>query len=129
MQDLYVAIIDDDEEDVTLLKDCFKKYNSISIKSFSTSQKFLDFPLNGSSPCLLVIDLNLPDIRGMDLIDQIKANSRLADIPIIVYTTGYTPKEQVTCEDLKIMLLKKPDTVIKWDEIAYLMAKHCDQSL
>ena len=129
MQDLYIAIIDDDEDDVHLLKECFEKYNSIQVKSFSTSHAFLDTPMNGSLPCLLVIDLNLPDIRGTDLIDQIKANPTLADVPIIVYTTGYSRSEQVSCEELKIRLLKKPDTVLEWDKIASMMAQHCDKSL
>ena len=129
MQELYVAIVDDDEDDVQLLKECFEKYNSIEVRSFSTSQAFLDTPMNGSLPCLLVIDLNLPDIRGVDLIDQIKANPTLADVPIVVYTTSYSRSEQVNCEELKIRLLKKPDTVLEWNKIALIMAQHCDESL
>jgi len=63
------------------------------------------------------------------LIDQIKADPALAEIPIIVYTTSYTPREKISCEDLKIQLLKKPDTVLAWDKVALLMAQHCDKSL
>jgi CheY-like chemotaxis protein len=129
MQNLYIAIIDDDEDDVSLLKECFKKYKSIACKGYSTGQKFLDDPFEDGIPCLLVVDLNLPDIRGIDLIDLVKANPLLANIPIIVCTTDYSRTEQINCDDLKITLLKKPDTILEWDEIALMMARHCDQSL
>jgi CheY-like chemotaxis protein len=130
MQDLYIALIEDDEDDIQILQECFKKYNSIEIRNFLSSQDFLDTSLNESSlPCLLVIDLNLPDIRGIDLIDRIKAIPVLADVPIIIYTTIYSRTEKITCEDLNIRLLKKPDTVVEWDNIALMMAQHCDASM
>jgi CheY-like chemotaxis protein len=130
MQDLYIALIEDDEDDIHMLQECFKKYNLIEIRNFLSSQDFLDTSLNESSlPCLLVIDLNLPDIRGIDLIDRIKAIPVLADVPIIIYTTIYSRTEKITCEDLNIRLLKKPDTVVEWDNIALMMAQHCDASL
>jgi CheY-like chemotaxis protein len=129
MKELYIAIVDDDEDDVELLKDCFKKYASIEIRDFSSGQAFLENHFGDALPCLLVIDLNLPDIRGIDLIDQIKANSLLSDLPIIVYTTNYTPREQISCDELKIRLVKKPDTFLKWDEIALIMAHHCDENI
>lgn len=125
----YIAIIDDDEDDVRMLTQCFEKYHSISIKGFFSAQQFLDASLNDSLPCLLVVDLNLPDIRGIDLINEIKLKPLLEQIPIIVYTTSYTPRDQVSCKDLKITLLKKPDTVLEWDRIALLMAQHCDSHL
>jgi CheY-like chemotaxis protein len=129
MQDLYIAIVDDDEEDVELLKECFKKYNSIEIRAFANGLDFLENSFNGALPCLLVIDLNLPDIRGIDLIDQIKANPLLSQLPIIVYTTSYSRFEEISCDELKIRLVKKPDTILKWDAIALMMANHCDSSL
>ena len=129
MQEPFIALIEDDQDDVAILTECFKKYDSFSIKNFTSGQEFLDAPLNGSLPCLIVIDLNLPDIRGIQLVDHIKANPVIADVPIIIYTTDYTRNEQATCEELKIRLLKKPDTYIDWDKIALMMAQHCDTSL
>jgi CheY-like chemotaxis protein len=129
MKELYIAIVDDDEDDVQLLKDCFKKYASIEIRDFPSGQAFLENHFGDALPCLLVIDLNLPDIRGIDLIDQVKANSLFSDLPIIVYTTAYTRREQISCDELKIRLVKKPDTILKWDEIALMMAHQCHESL
>lgn len=129
MQKLFIAVIDDDEDDVMLLKECFKKYNSIDVISFSSSQHFLETLMHENTPCLLVVDLHLPDIRGIDLIDLIRERPALANIPIVVYTTGYSRSEKLICDEMKIQLYKKPDTFIEWDHIAQMMAQHCDHSL
>lgn len=44
----------------------------------------------------VVIDLGLPDINGLDLIEQIKQEERLADLPIIVYTGKELTRQEET---------------------------------
>jgi CheY-like chemotaxis protein len=129
MQDVFIAIIDDDEEDVELLKQFFKKISSISIHDFSTGEQFLADTSKENLPCLLIVDLNLPDIRGMDLIKQIKSNPIFSSVPIIVFTTSFSRTEQKTCEELQIKLLKKPDTGLAWEEVALMMARNCNHIL
>ena len=129
MQDSYIAMIDDDEDDVAILKDCFEKYHSISIKSFPSGQKFLNSDFNESLPCLIVLDLNLYDIRGTDFIERIRANSSIAHVPVIVYTADYSLRDKVNCDDLQIQLLHKPATFLEWDHIAALMAQNCEQAV
>ena len=129
MQELFIALIEDDEDDVGLMTDCFKKQSSFSIKSFSSGQDFLDYSLNGSLPCLFVVDLNLPDIRGLYFVEQIRLNSVLTNVPVIIYTTDYTRHEAKACEELNIQLLKKPDSLQEWDNIAAAMLQYCNTGL
>jgi CheY-like chemotaxis protein len=43
----------------------------------------------------VVVDLGLPDMAGIDLIERIKADPRTRDLPVIVYTgRDLTPSEQ-----------------------------------
>ena len=127
MQQLYIALVDDDEDDVFFLKGCFEKY-AIPIKSFKTSNSFIDHldASNGDYPCLLVTDLNIPEVCGIDLIKQLKAHSLYKSIPIMVYTTGATPMEQAYCDSQHIEVFKKPNAVKEWDNIAFVMARHCE---
>jgi CheY-like chemotaxis protein len=127
MQDL-IAIIDDDEDDVELLKQFLKKISSISIHNFSTGEQFLADTTNGNLPCLLIVDLNLPDIRGMDLIRQIKSHPLLLAVPIVVFTTDYSRAEQKSCEELQIKLIKKPDTGLAWEEVALMIYRQCNHN-
>jgi CheY-like chemotaxis protein len=44
----------------------------------------------------MVLDLGLPDMTGLDLIEKIRKNERLAQLPIIVYTGRELNKEEET---------------------------------
>jgi CheY-like chemotaxis protein len=128
MKDLYIALVEDDEDDAELLKEVFEKYRSISINHFLNGQSFLD-GLNGGLPCLIILDINLPDIQLMDMIHKIRANEFLSLIPIMVYSTNFSPSQQDSCERYNIELFKKPNTLKDWDDLALVMAMHCDHSL
>jgi CheY-like chemotaxis protein len=128
MKDLFIALVEDDEDDAQLLKEVFENYHSIAIKHFLTGQSFLD-ELNGGLPCLIVLDINLPDIELKDMIHRIRSHELMGLIPIIVYSTTFSPAQQENCERHNIELFKKPNTVKEWDELALVMAMHCDYSL
>jgi CheY-like chemotaxis protein len=57
----------------------------------------------------MVLDLGLPDISGFDLLEQIKADLRLTDLPTIVYTAREITPEQ------EIRLMKLAETIIVKD--------------
>jgi len=44
----------------------------------------------------MVLDLTLPDISGFDLLDQIGANERLRDLPVVIYTAQELNRKEVT---------------------------------
>jgi CheY-like chemotaxis protein len=45
----------------------------------------------GSKPDLILLDLMLPKIDGVELLRRIRATENLADVPIIVISNAFTP--------------------------------------
>jgi two-component system response regulator len=41
---------------------------------------------DGSHPNLILLDINLPDISGIDLLKQIKKDARFSKIPVVILT-------------------------------------------
>jgi CheY-like chemotaxis protein len=39
-------------------------------------------------PCLIVMDIQLPDASGLDLLREVKRNPALRDVPVMVLTTS-----------------------------------------
>jgi len=70
----YVAIIDDDHDDSTLLKECFEKIHSLSVLCFNRGSSFFNFIENNKSVdfCLVIVDLNLPESSGVEIVKRIK---------------------------------------------------------
>lgn len=48
-------------------------------------------------PGLIVLDLNLPGIDGRQVLRQIKQDSKLQAIPVVVFTTSNNPKDVQDC--------------------------------
>lgn len=66
------------------------------------SQAVLADDPEGSSPALIVLDLNLPGTDGRDILRQIKQDATLKEIPIVVFTTSSNPKDMQDCYGLGI---------------------------
>ena len=94
-----VVILDDDHDDSALLAESFSKYHSLQVKAFDTPSKLLHFldQHDGHQVALFVIDLNLPEMSGTEVISTIKTMERFNDVPILVFTTGGTPAEKQFC--------------------------------
>ncbi len=88
-----ILIIDDDPEDILLLKEGFAEtgaqYFIREIHKGSDAYAYLDTlaPTPESDvPQLILLDLQLPEADGLELIQAIRAHKALRMIPIIILT-------------------------------------------
>lgn len=59
---------------------------SIEVKQAFNGQQAIDIlELDSEFDCL-ILDLHLPDMSGIDLLERIKANERLAEVPVVINT-------------------------------------------
>lgn len=66
-----------------------------------------------SVPDLVVLDLNLPDVPGADVLRSIRANPRSAETPVIV-TTAHPRMAQTVWKEANLVLVKPvPHEVLK----------------
>jgi DNA-binding response OmpR family regulator len=55
---------------------------------------------NAGRHLLLLLDLNLPDMTGLDILRRIKSNAHLKCMPVVVLTTTDDSREIQRCYDL-----------------------------
>lgn len=48
-------------------------------------------------PDLILLDIYLPDINGLDVVDQLKSIPEIAHIPVIALTTDDSPELRAAC--------------------------------
>ena len=51
------------------------------------------------SPSLMVLDLNMPDMHGLEVLRFVRAQNRYRELPIIVLTTKYDPETRKAALD------------------------------
>ena len=102
-----IIMIEDDEGHARLIEKNIRRAGiSNAIKHFTDGTSALDFlfhhpegpAMNG--PALVLLDLNLPDMSGTDILTKIKAEPALKRVPVVVLTTTDDKVEIQRCYDL-----------------------------
>ena len=102
-----IVMIEDDEGHARLIERNIRRAGiSNHIRHFRDGTTALDFMFNApegpvlNGPALILLDLNLPDMSGTDILVRIKADDRLKRMPVVVLTTTDDKQEIQRCYDL-----------------------------
>ncbi|MBT8113429.1 MAG: response regulator [Gammaproteobacteria bacterium] len=121
-----ILLIEDNVGDVLLTKEAFRstqfKYNlriakdgDEALKILNRQGKFNESPL----PDLILLDLSLPKIDGREVLEKIKTNAKLKDIPVIILSGSAAETDMTTSYDLHAnSYVVKPDNFEDFKEIA-----------
>ena len=107
-QSVNIVMIEDDEGHARLIEKNIRRAGILNdIRHFTDGTTALDFLFNAadgpakSGPAMILLDLNLPDMSGTDILARIKAEgSPLKRTPVVVLTTTDDKVEIERCYDL-----------------------------
>jgi two-component system response regulator len=105
-----ILIIDDSADDVTLTLRALKKNNITNAVDIATdgeeALRYL-FPPGESPdgrqdtlPALILLDLNMPKVSGLEVLRSIRADPRTKYLPVVVLTTSTEERDIVNTYDL-----------------------------
>jgi CheY-like chemotaxis protein len=102
MQPVTIILVEDDPGHARLIEKNIRRAGvSNEITHFASGTAGLDYLLaNASAPSLVLLDLNLPDMSGIHILEALKSNSGTKHIPVIVLTTTDDKTEIQKCYDL-----------------------------
>jgi CheY-like chemotaxis protein len=104
-----IAMVEDDEGHARLIEKNLRRagvHNEIvSLADGASAISFLFGPdgsglIKKGRPLLILLDLNLPDMFGIDILKRIKENEHLRVSPVVVLTTTDDRSEIQRCYDL-----------------------------
>ena len=88
-----ILVVDDDRALLKMLRIMLTK-NNYKVKDLPSGHKLLE-KVREFKPDLIVLDLMLPDVDGLDLCKQLKADKKLREIPVIMLTAKSTEMDKV----------------------------------
>jgi CheY-like chemotaxis protein len=99
-----ILLIEDDKINaLTLKKGLSRVNNNIELIILETAENALQYLRNGNStPCIIVLDLNLPKMNGIEFLSIVKKDTSLKGIPVIVLTTSINPQDKINCYNLQV---------------------------
>jgi CheY-like chemotaxis protein len=99
-----ILVVDDSPEDIRLILDAFSLWKgSRHVQVFLNGGEALDHFKNRSReifPDLIVLDWNLPGIKGEQVLEHLKNDKRLRKIPIVVFTSSSAPTDRLRATEL-----------------------------
>lgn len=121
-----ILIVDDDEGHALLVRDGLQEAGlGNQMRHFRDGEAVLDFLFRrGPGPFrktgqvyLILLDVRMPRVDGVEVLRQIKADKELHKFPVIMLTTTEDPREVERCHDLGCnVYLKKPVDYVKFAE-------------
>jgi CheY-like chemotaxis protein len=96
-----ILLGEDDADDEELLKELFAAVDgAFSLVFVNNGRRLVDYlykaPDDGL-PCLIVLDYNMPELNGEEILNELKCNARFAHIPKIIWTTSQSDSYKRRC--------------------------------
>ena len=95
---IQILLIEDNPDHAVLVMRNLKNFcvaNKVShVEDGELALQFLDESVGKNNrPHLILLDLRLPKIDGLEVLKYIKTNNKLSDIPVVVLTTSEAEKD------------------------------------
>jgi CheY-like chemotaxis protein len=115
-----VMLVEDDSIDALTVE---KSLNELKVKNelvhMTSCEEALEYLKNGSNnkPCVILLDLNLPGINGVEFLKILKANGLLKNIPVVILAASQEEKDIVETFNLGVAgYIFKPANCEKFNE-------------
>lgn len=113
-----ILLIEDDLPTIQLYQDIFKAKAKLNIDFLTTGSQAIEYikkikEEKEKKPDLILLDLILPDISGLEVLESIKDDPKTKDIKVIVLTNlAISHYEPVTGYPLEKVVKEKADKVL-----------------
>ena len=82
-----ILIAEDDPDTAALIKAMLEEHLSLDTTTINNGALVLD-QIAARRPDLLILDVSLPGLNGVDVFDLVQANPSFADVPVLFLTAN-----------------------------------------
>lgn len=102
-----ILVIDDSSTNIVLLNAILLQHGYDVLTAFSAKEAYK--LLENESPDLILLDLLMPEISGIDFLEEIKKQSNLRNIPVVIVSAvGSKENISLTRELGAVSFISKP---------------------
>lgn len=123
---LSILIVDDDANFIDTLEDGLKLKNvDVQVRVAKSAREALD-ALTAEVPSAVILDIQLPDMHGIEFLRVIRESARLKTVPVIFISAKYTEpadRSEAMLAGAGAFFSKPIEIDELWKELRYLIDK------
>lgn len=100
-----ILVVEDDQVDIMTIKRALKEIHVsnpvVNRENGEQALTWLRDPAN-EKPCLILLDLNMPVMNGIEFLQVIKSDDKLKRYPVVVLTTSEEQQDKVSSFNLGV---------------------------
>lgn len=129
-----VFYADDDVDDLELVQDSFARYtNNVEVVTAKDGVQALSYlqslNMHASTPCLIILDIDMPVLNGRDVLKKIKEMPHLISVPIVLFSTSSSIPDKEFAKKYQAGFVTKPLDVSQMEMITELFIDHCSDEI
>lgn len=100
-----ILLVEDDMVDAMTVQRAFKDLNVVnSIAHASNGEEALAYLLdpNNPRPCIILLDINMPKMNGIEFLKEAKKTEQINQIPVIMLTTSTNDRDIIESFNLNV---------------------------
>ena len=124
-----ILLADDDADDCFFFEKALREIPLVTQLAIVTDgERLMDYFSSHSQqlPDVLFLDLNMPRKSGFECLTEIMENPKLKDIPVVMFSTSYTPDRNYEQSMINVLYkmgardyIRKPGDFIKLKELIH----------
>jgi DNA-binding response OmpR family regulator len=119
------VLIVEDDEDIRADLAAILRIKGFHVNGAANGREALDFLLTKPTPpCVIVLDLMMPVMNGWELRAALKADARLAPVPVIIMSGAGRIEDSVPALEPAAVLVKP----FELQRLLELVGRYCDRN-
>jgi CheY-like chemotaxis protein len=125
-----IVYAEDDEDDRMFFTDAFEPLKEdIELITFHNGYEaykgILNMAEEHASPCLVVLDINMPVMSGREVLKLMRSNERLKEIPVVLFTTSSLDRDRSFAKEFNAEFITKPMDARQFTPVIRKFVSYC----
>ena len=125
-----ILYADDDKDDLSIISEAFEKHTDhLRITHAYNGAEALQYlsHMRHSSilPCLIILDINMPLMGGLEALQEIKKVEEYRNLPVVMFSTSSNPEDRKLAQSLGADYITKPARYREWENLVELFVEKC----
>ena len=125
-----ILYVEDDHDDLLLVTEAFEKYTDYlrvvhASNGFEALQTLPKMKAEGSLPCLIILDINMPVMDGKTTLKNLRNDDDFKDLPVVMFSTSNNRADRLFAEAFGADFITKPVTYNDMESLVKQFARRC----